>query len=390
MPKDKPFTLIGADGVTYNPSMPHDPLLPPGESINCHCMLGRVTNDDILGLSLDERKALRDQAREEIGDEWKYELDSENKAKAGINEETIKLDWLKQKSKSGQIKYLGSKIKYELVDIGAIKNDNDLFKTVKTSSGKITVQKTLQEIRQSGIMTATPTEKAEYSYYLETLGKNAPESIEDYVKLRSNPSEWNMFVPYAKSIEKGGLTPLADFKLYKEQRNEIYSKLVGTTTSDGLKITGSTYHYIDRTIGSVEQRRSGVNVDAAYKALTNPLEIRRRNTSAKGGSTKYFGENCSVSVNIKTGKLIQTNPVTNKEIRKMATFKITAEQIEVLKKYVPDLAEKLESYTHINDFLDELDDKILDIGFTDETYDYLNETGRKLERLYDQVFNQNE
>lgn len=76
VPKDKPFTLIGADGVTYHPSMPHDPSLPAGESINCHCMLERVTDESILGLSLEEREALRDKARDEIGDEWTFDLKS--------------------------------------------------------------------------------------------------------------------------------------------------------------------------------------------------------------------------------------------------------------------------------------------------------------------------
>ncbi len=32
-----------------------------------------------------------------MGDEWKKELDARNKARAGINEDTIKCDWLRNK-----------------------------------------------------------------------------------------------------------------------------------------------------------------------------------------------------------------------------------------------------------------------------------------------------
>lgn len=87
VPKGQPFTLIGADGNTYYPMTPRDVCLPPRESVNCHCLLQPVVSEEVLGLSLEERQALQAQAIAEDDGEWEKELDAQNKARAGINEE---------------------------------------------------------------------------------------------------------------------------------------------------------------------------------------------------------------------------------------------------------------------------------------------------------------
>lgn len=130
--KDQPFTLIGADGETYTPMYPRDVSLPPGESINCHCTAVPVVSKDVLGKSLEERQEMQRKAIEEDNGNWEAELNARNKAKAGINEETIKMDWLKAKEQQGQINYLGTKSRWALVESGVIKTDEDLAKLYKT------------------------------------------------------------------------------------------------------------------------------------------------------------------------------------------------------------------------------------------------------------------
>lgn len=67
-------------------------------------------------------------------------------------------------------------------------------------------------------------------------------------------------------------------------------------------------------------------------------------------------------------------------------IKITDEQKELLLKHLPDADIFIES-DDIDNLLDELDNKITEIGFNS---DYsLNETGLKLQLLYDQIYNQN-
>ena len=82
--KDAPFELTGADGGTYYPMYPRDPILPPGESINCHCIHRGIVSEEILGLPLERRKELQAEAIAEMDDAWEKELNERNKAKAGI------------------------------------------------------------------------------------------------------------------------------------------------------------------------------------------------------------------------------------------------------------------------------------------------------------------
>lgn len=84
VPKGECFELKGADGRTYKPMYPRDPILPASESVNCHCIAQAVVNEDILGLSLNERRQMQKEIIEEMDDEWEKELDAKNKAKAGI------------------------------------------------------------------------------------------------------------------------------------------------------------------------------------------------------------------------------------------------------------------------------------------------------------------
>lgn len=82
--KNEPFELLGADGETYHPDYPRDPILPPSERVNCHCISQPIVSESILGLSLDERRKLQQQAIEEDNALWEAELDAKNRAKAGI------------------------------------------------------------------------------------------------------------------------------------------------------------------------------------------------------------------------------------------------------------------------------------------------------------------
>ena len=68
--KDEPFTLFGADGGLYNPMYPRDGILPAGESINCGCLEQPIVSEEVLGLSLEERNRLRDEAIAELNEEY--------------------------------------------------------------------------------------------------------------------------------------------------------------------------------------------------------------------------------------------------------------------------------------------------------------------------------
>lgn len=86
IPKNERFELQGADGNTYYPLFPRDSSLPAGESVNCHCIHRGIVSKQVLGLPLEERRALQAQAIADDDGAWEAELDAKNKAKAGIEE----------------------------------------------------------------------------------------------------------------------------------------------------------------------------------------------------------------------------------------------------------------------------------------------------------------
>ncbi len=83
--KSEPFTLTGADGSIYYPQFPVDPILPAGEAVNCHCTVDNVVDENILGLSVEERQQLRDEAIKELDDEWEKEVDEKYRAMVGLS-----------------------------------------------------------------------------------------------------------------------------------------------------------------------------------------------------------------------------------------------------------------------------------------------------------------
>lgn len=87
VPKNQPFTLHSVDGGTYYPMHPLDIILPACESVNCHCIHRGITNDEILGMSYEERRRMQQEIVENDNGEWEKELDAKNKARSGIKSE---------------------------------------------------------------------------------------------------------------------------------------------------------------------------------------------------------------------------------------------------------------------------------------------------------------
>ena len=153
----------------------------------------------------------------------------------------------------------------------------------------------------------------QYAAYRERLGNNAPKSVAAFQKLKYS-DDWNEFKAYARSIESGELSALADFELYQNTSKQIDEVLVGKVTSNGLTITGKSNHTIARVIGSMEQRRNGVRIDDVLDALTSgKSEISPIREMKNGRSQKFRNAGVEVSVNPDTGNIIQVNPIHTKK-----------------------------------------------------------------------------
>lgn len=151
--------------------------------------------------------------------------------------------------------------------------------------------------------------KEEFEKYRKILGGKVL-SIEEFVKIKYNKDEFRMFKAYTSLIKSGELSALADFDLYKNISKEMDDKLLGVITSNGMTITGKSNHSIARVIGSVEQRRNGVQVSDVLDALTNiESEVLPVRTFKNGRSQKFRNGIVEVTVNPETGNIIQVNPV---------------------------------------------------------------------------------
>ena len=153
-------------------------------------------------------------------------------------------------------------------------------------------------------------DQKQYSDHLDQLGKmNVPDTFAKFQEMKYNGGEdWETFKAYSNAVIAGDISALTGLDHYKTVVEDVKTNLVGLTTSEGIKIKGFVYHYIDRTIGSYEQSREGVSVLDARYALIKPVNVKNTVRASGKSSALYIGGNCAVTVNPDTGYLIQTNP----------------------------------------------------------------------------------
>lgn len=158
--------------------------------------------------------------------------------------------------------------------------------------------------------TADLTKTKAYREYNDTCNKIRESRKEVDKEKQIDYNEIKNYRNYEKSINVGELTPLADFELYKKISNEIDEKIVGITASNGIKIKNKSNHFISRVIGSVEQKRNGVEIEKIIDTLREPDEITNVEVRASGSTQRFkkYGM-AAVSVNPETGNLIQVNPI---------------------------------------------------------------------------------
>ena len=150
----------------------------------------------------------------------------------------------------------------------------------------------------------------EFAKFKNILGDDAG-SLAQFRQMKYNKLEkYEVFKRYAKSIDNGMISPLSGFKNYSDLYESIENNIVGSTTHNGIKIVGQSTHFLERVIGTKEdpkthRPRSGVSIEDIQDALLNgEVRVRERDPN----SIKYVTDKCIVSLNPKTGNLIQCNP----------------------------------------------------------------------------------
>lgn len=164
---------------------------------------------------------------------------------------------------------------------------------------------------RDNIKVANNYDKEQYLRYKKYFDDMITSNVEEFARMKyNNTDEWN----YLKgnynwlkhrynAIEKGELTALSTPKSYLEVKTEAYAKLTGVKLTNGMKVESISYHFIDRIIGNISEKRNGVDINDIQDTLKTSSDIR----SSYGGSYRIYGKNNIVSISDK-GNLIQVNP----------------------------------------------------------------------------------
>lgn len=160
--------------------------------------------------------------------------------------------------------------------------------------------------------TTSAANNAVHRQYKDYLGtKTVSQTVSKVKHIFDNGDKW-LLDGYVKAVKKGDISALTGIDTYLDTARNIESQLVGTTAINGVGIKGYTSHFVDRIIGQTSTphkgMRTGVKVEDVLHALQNG-EAKPILTRADGKqSQQIIGSNNVVTINPKTGKLVQTNP----------------------------------------------------------------------------------
>ena len=177
--------------------------------------------------------------------------------------------------------------------------------------GRVATNTKRQNARYTPDMIRNATRDSnQYDRYKKIIGDSAG-SLANFRQMKyNNHEEFQMLTDYTNSVKNGMISPLSGFKNYKTLYESVEKDIIGMQTSTGIEITGQSKHFIERVIGTKEdpktrRPRSGVEIKDIQDALLNGTPRVRESDP---NSTKYVTDKCIVSVNPKTGILIQCNP----------------------------------------------------------------------------------
>ena len=145
-----------------------------------------------------------------------------------------------------------------------------------------------------------------------------PKDVDSFqeIKYNKNSEKFLLLQHYKKSAEKGDIAVLSGLDNYYQQYAKIKRQVVGKTFN-GIEIKSASYHFIDRTVGSIYYtftkdgkriKHEGVSVENTLKILTEGTPRKVIYDKRKRMSQKFILKGVGdVTVNPLTGELVQVN-----------------------------------------------------------------------------------
>lgn len=163
--------------------------------------------------------------------------------------------------------------------------------------------------------------KSYYKDWSKSININNIKSLADHYNVKYNDVErYRLLQDYAKSVSRGMLSPLTGFDMYERYHHRIQNELIGFVTSSGIEIKSQSKHFLERVFGTKadpthrNKPRSGVSLEDIKNALTSG-KVKYHYIKDKNGNrildtkgVSFVSYKCSVSVNPRTGNLIQVSP----------------------------------------------------------------------------------
>lgn len=191
-----------------------------------------------------------------------------------------------------------------------------------TGKGKIGPNVTFEEWKQANVTPeverslkierARPADKKQYEAYKSVIGKaNMPKKFADFQDLKYNRRvEWNMLKDYKRSRKSNKISAFTSFGDFKSYKEKINTQIIGLTTSNGLVVRTQSKHFIERVFGTSQDPktklpRNGVEIPEIIEAIQKGAFRQSRTDSTV---SEYQGKSCMVTINHKTGVLVQVSP----------------------------------------------------------------------------------
>ncbi len=173
------------------------------------------------------------------------------------------------------------------------------------------LEENIADVVRDNIKVANNTDKEQYDRYKKYFENIITDDVEKFTKMKyNNPVKWNylknnynLLKHRYNAIQDGKLSALVSPSDYLKINDEICKKIIGLKLLNDLEVKSKSYHFLDRVIGNIEEKRNGVKIEDIIKTLTNSNDIRR----SYANSYKIYGENNIISINDE-GNLIQVNP----------------------------------------------------------------------------------
>ena len=159
----------------------------------------------------------------------------------------------------------------------------------------------------------------EYERYVAVLGKdNMPDTLAKFREMKYNESvverrRFDLLRQFKESVAADKVDNIG-FEEYERITREAHERLVGITTSMGVKVEAISQHLVDRIIGCAVKKRKGVPICDVIDTLANGkcdnnIRIAEDGTRSVG----FIKDNNYVSFNLDTKKVIQCRPASKKE-----------------------------------------------------------------------------